>query len=368
MHLADFGWIPFFVPHFQVFAEQNFTPARVTRADGAFYQILCEQGPLSAEVSGKFRHSAAAKSDFPTVGDWVVIQILPGEDRATIHGLLPRKSRFSRQAVNPGGRGENGGKVEEQVVAANVDTVFLVNGLDGGRSFQLQRLERYLTLAWDSGASPVIVLNKADLCPEVEVYVAEAETIALGVPVHAVSAVEKQGLDDLRPYLDHGQTAVFLGPSGVGKSTLINSLLGDDQLKIGSVRDDDRRGRHTTTWSELRFAPSGGMIIDTPGMRDIQMWADEDSLKESFEDIEALAPLCRFGDCRHEREPGCAVLEAIERGELEESRLHSFRKLQREIQYLTDRQEQKGRKSAKEQWQKQIAKVSRQWKKSHHKR
>lgn len=367
MHLAAFGWTPFFTPHFQAFAEQNFTPARVTRAAGPLYQVLCEQGPLSAEVSGRFRHSAEAKSDFPTVGDWVAIQILPGQDRATIHGLLPRKSRFSRQAVNPGGRGGNSGKVEEQVVAANVDTVFLVNGLDGGRNFELPRLERYLILAWDSGASPVIVLNKADLCLEVEMRVAEAEAIALGVPVHAVSAVEEQGLDDLRTYLGQGQTAVLLGPSGVGKSTLINSLLGDDQLKIGSVRQDDRRGRHTTTWSELRFAPSGGMIIDTPGMRDIQLWADEDSLKESFEDIEELAPLCRFGDCQHEREPGCAVLEAIERGELEESRLHSFRKLQREIRFLADRQEQKGRQSAKEQWQKQIAKVSRQRKKHHYK-
>ena len=233
-----------------------------------------------------------------------------------------------------------------------MDTVFIVSGLDGGRNFNLRRIERYLTLAWNSGASPVIVLNKMDLCQDVDSYVRIVEPIAQGIPIHLVSAKERIALDALKRFLTEGKTAAFLGPSGVGKSALINALLGVERQEIREVRESDRRGRHTTTTRELIVLPGGGAVIDTPGMREIQMWGDEDDLQNTFYDIGTLAKKCRFNDCQHHTELGCAVKAAIQRGELDAARLESYRKLQGELRHLASRQEHSTRLEEREKWKK----------------
>ncbi len=330
MDLKDLGWNPFFAQHFE--AHKELVPARVACQHRDLYVVYSEAGELTAEVLGKWRHTARSPAEFPAVGDWVGVARRE-EDKATIHALLPRRSKFTRQVA--------GFRTDEQVIAANIDTLFLVNGLDG--DFNLRRLERYLTLAWDSGAAPVIVLNKADQCPEVEERVAEVEGIAFGVPIHPVSALEGQGLEALSPYLGAGRTVAVVGSSGVGKSTLTNSLLGQQRLKVTAVREDDSRGRHTTSHRELVLLAQGGLIVDTPGMRELQLWADEEDLSEGFGDVEELATRCRFGDCRHQREPGCAVRAAVNQGKLDEGRLESYFKLKREIENLSRRQEQKAR-------------------------
>jgi ribosome biogenesis GTPase len=276
------------------------------------------------------------------VGDWVAIAARPEEGAATIHAVLPRKSRFSRKAV--------GGRTEEQMLAANVDTVLLVSGLDD--DFNVRRIERYLTLAWEGGANPVIVLNKADLCEDIEGCLIKTESVAFGVPVLVVSAVDRQGLEDLRRHVGPGITSAFLGSSGVGKSSLINALLGEERQLVQAVRDDDSRGRHTTTRRELILVPDAGVVIDSPGLRELQLWIDEDSLKRSFEDVEEFVTQCRFGDCRHQSEPGCAVRAAIEDGTLDAARYRSYQKLQRELRHVARKQDQKARLLEKEKWKK----------------
>ena len=280
----------------------------------------------------------------PAVGDWVTVQIRPDGQNALIQTLLERKSGFTRKVA--------GVKTEEQVVAANVDTVFLVSGLDG--DFNVRRLERYLTTAWQSGASPVVVLNKADLCEDIDSRLVEVEEVAMGLPIHTVSAISGDSVEDLRAYLTPGKTVAFLGSSGVGKSSLINSLLGEERLDTGAVREDDSRGRHTTTSRHLIPLPEGGLVIDTPGMREMQLWADEEALEHVFEEIETLAEQCRFRDCQHIAEPGCAVLAAIEDGSLPRKRYDSYLKLRKEIRYLESRQNVAGRRQQEREWGKKI--------------
>lgn len=349
MDLSELGWDHFFDRHFRHSENDGCVPARIAREHKNMYVAYSEHGELGARVSGRLRHSARSRADFPAVGDWVVAEPRPGEAKATIHAVLPRKTVFCRKVAWV--------KTEEQVLASNIDIVFLVSALD--REFNLRRIERYLMLAWESGADPVIVLNKADLCPDVEPYVARAESIAFGVPIHTISALGCEGLDDLRQYILTGRTVALLGSSGVGKSTIINDLLGIDLLKVGAVRESDGRGRHITTGRELLLIPRGGLVIDTPGMRELQMWTDEKGLRGSFEDIEELATHCRFRDCRHQSEPGCAVKAAIDEGTLDAARLRSYVKLQREIRFLAVRKAQRARIDEKTRW-KQIAKWSRQ--------
>jgi ribosome biogenesis GTPase len=311
------------------------------------YLVCTETGEVTAQITGRLRHEASTSAEFPAVGDWVVLAPGEGEGVSRIHAVLPRRTKFSRRAPDGSGRGN-----VEQVLAANVDVAFLVSGLDGGRNFNLRRTERYLTLAWESGAEPVIVLNKVDVCEDVAARVHEIGTVAPGVPVHPVSALDGEGVAELATYLPPGKTGVFMGPSGVGKSSLINALLGEERLTIAEVRDDDREGRHTTTWRELIRLPVGGLIIDTPGMRELRLWCDEEGLKTTFEDVEALAAQCRFGDCRHQSEPGCAVQQALADGTLDAGRYASYLKLQREEARTAARRQLGARQAEKRRWKK----------------
>jgi ribosome biogenesis GTPase len=342
MDLNRLGWNSFFAQSFESYRQQGYAAGRVAVEHKHTYILYTECGELLADVAGKLRYRAVSAQDWPAVGDWVAIGVREEEKRATIHGILPRASKFSRKTA--------GAKTEEQIVAANIDTVFLVSGLDG--NFKPRRIERYLILAWESGANPVIVLNKADLCENVEERVLEVEAVAIGVPVAVLSAASNQGLDALTPYLQEGQTVALLGSSGVGKSTIANQLTGDFSKKVQPVRQKESRGRHTTTSRELILLPSGGWLIDTPGMREIQIWAKEEGLQEAFADIESLAEKCRFRDCHHEEEPGCAVQEALSEGTLDPERFFSYQNLQKELDYLSRRQDQKASLVEKERWKK----------------
>ncbi len=349
--LQDLGWSPFFEDAFQPWAEQGCAAARVSAVHQHIYRLLSEHGELLAEVTGKLRFQAQELQDFPAVGDWVAMDARPQEGRATIRAVLPRRTKFSRKVA--------GAQAEEQVIAANIDTVFLVSALD--QEFNRRRVERYLAVGWDSGAGPVVILNKADLCADLEEKLREAEGFAGGVPVHAVSALHGTGLEALGAYFQRGRTVAMLGSSGVGKSTLINRLLGEDRQKVQQVRASDDRGRHTTSVRELLPVPGGGLLVDTPGLRELQIWEAAEGLERAFGEIEELAEQCRFADCQHESEPGCAVRQAVENGALDHDRLLNFQKLQKELRYLRVRQDQRAQLEQKRKW-KSIHRTMRRFK------
>lgn len=341
MNLTELGgWSTTCDRAFAPWAEAGFEAGRVALEHRGAYRLLTPDGELSAEIAGQFRHQAEDIQTFPAVGDWVVMQRQDEGTHAVIHAVLPRQSEFVRKAA--------GGKTEGQVVAANIDTVFLVTGLDG--DFNLRRIERYLVAAWESRATPVIVLNKADACPDLDELVDQVDSIALGVPVHAVSAATGAGLEQLEPYLEPEQTVALIGSSGVGKSTLTNHFLGVPHQVTQAVRDDDSRGRHTTTGRHLLPLTSGALLIDTPGMRELQLWTTSEGLEATFADIEVLAEDCRFKDCRHQGEPGCAVEGAIAAGDLSRDRLHSYHKLQREQQWIDQRHDARAAINSKRRW------------------
>jgi ribosome biogenesis GTPase / thiamine phosphate phosphatase len=331
--LEALGWNQFFAEAFAPYEPEGLIAGRVAVQERGGVVLFTATGTLRAEVANRL----AREGGQVVAGDWVAAEQLLGEDRAIVRAVLPRRSRFARKEP---------WLTEEQVVAANVDTVFLVT--DCGRDFKPRRLERYLTAAWDSGAAPVIVLTKSDLAADVSETVAEAEAIAFAVPVHAVSSVTGEGLGELDPYLLPGRTVALLGSSGVGKSTLVNRLLGEDLLATAELRRDGR-GRHTTTHRELVHLPGGALLLDTPGMRELQLWADESALDETFADVVELARECRFSDCAHGQEPGCAVRAALGNGSLPQIRWESYSKLQRELRALAVKQDVRLRSEARKE-------------------
>jgi ribosome biogenesis GTPase len=308
----------------------------------------------SAVVSGRFRFGALAPSDYPAVGDWVMVA--NGWQPALISAVLPRRSAFVRSAADATRRSA-GNLADEQVLAANVDVAFLVTGLD--HDFNLRRLERYLAVAWSSGVRPVIVLNKADVALDLEDRLLAVESIAPAVPIVVLSALTGDHVTDLAPYLTAGQTAVVLGSSGVGKSTLVNALLGEQRQTTAAVREDDSRGRHTTTHRELFELAGGGQLIDTPGIRALEVAGADEGVDTAFDDIADLALACRFSDCRHEGEPGCAVRSALEDGRLSHDRLASHRKLEREIAHAERKGDARARAAEAKRWKSIHKAVSR---------
>ncbi|MCP4567090.1 MAG: ribosome small subunit-dependent GTPase A [FCB group bacterium] len=352
MNLNELGWHPFFESCFDQYKPDGLVPARVSCEQKGLYQVIGEGGEFRAEVTGRMMHRARSRADFPVVGDWVAVEPRINEGRATITAVLPRRSSFSRKAVLSGGNPDGGGKTDEQLLATNVDTVFLVSGLDG--DFNPRRIERYVTVAWDSGAVPVIILNKVDLCEDIDQRIEQVGEVAFGVPVHPVSATTKEGFEDFDEYLSIGRTVVFLGSSGVGKSTIINTLFGSERMKTKALREDDSRGRHTTTNRELIVLPGRGVVIDTPGMREIAAYSDEEGLGRTFGDIEVLASSCRFVDCGHNGEPGCAVQEALADGTLDTGRYNNYIKLLKEQASLTLRKDQKAYRQATREWGKKV--------------
>lgn len=327
--LEELGWSSFFAEAWRDLAAEGSVPGRVIVAHSRVLRLRGAEGEFQSEVSGRLRHRARRPEDRPAVGDWVAFSPPSGSGRALVHAVLPRRTAFVRRAA--------GDLAVQQILAANVDTVFLVMGLD--RDFNPRRIERALVLAWESGALPVVLLNKADVCDDADARRAEVETAAPGVSVLVLAAKEGTGLDALSPWLERGKTVALLGSSGVGKSTIVNRLLGEERQRTREVRSSDQRGRHTTTHRELVILPSGGLLLDTPGLREIQLWASDEALSSAFSDLEALAPGCRFRDCAHDSEPGCAVRAAVEANELSAERLASYQKLRAELRALETRED-----------------------------
>jgi ribosome biogenesis GTPase len=354
MTLEDMGWNDFFAKGLEESANRTHRPARVTGVRRGVFLVFDGSGEYQATVSGRLQHNCGAGFLHPAAGDWVTVR------ESIVTGVLPRRNALSRGASGSRGK-QASASAEEQVIAANLDTVLIVTGLD--RDYNVRRIERYLTLVYNCGCSPVVLLNKADLHPEIEVerFVEEVESAAVGVPVHVLSARSSLGLEALESYLAPGKTVALIGSSGVGKSTLVNCMSGEARQATKEVSESDGKGVHTTTSRDLIRLPGGGVIIDNPGIREIAFWNDDGGIDSVFPEIEALARGCRFSDCSHRNEPGCMVREAIRSGRLPSDRFESYLKMQRELHYLSERRHKSASRVEKERW-KEIALKTRKYK------
>jgi ribosome biogenesis GTPase len=349
VQLRELGWNSYFEEQWLSKDRTGMTPARIVEEQRQAYRVISDAGEHNAEITGHLRHAAVDRSDLPAVGDWVSVHFPSGESKALIHEVLPRRSRLSRKVA--------GDRLDEQIIVANVDTVMIVTSLNG--DLNPRRIERYMAAVWESGAQPVLVLSKSDLCTDPISQTIRIARVAPGAGVHVVCALTDQGLDELTPYFGTGSTVVLVGSSGVGKSTLINRLLQSEVQITRSVREGDDRGRHATTYRRLFPLPGGGVLIDTPGIRELQLWEGE-GLNDTFSEIQQLALRCKFTDCRHQSEPGCAILKAIEENELDTERLENYYKLQRELAHLEIRRDPAAQSERKKLWKKRAMAYRRQ--------
>ncbi len=346
MHtLEDLGWGPFFDQHIDTI--EGLIRGRVAEEQRGAYVLLCEHGALDATVTGRMMHQADAREDYPAVGDWVLARMVPGEVKAVIHRVLPRRTKLSRKTA--------GTQIAEQIIVANVDVVFVVSALD--RDLNARRIERYLSVIWESGARPVVVLNKADLAEDRQSLVREVERSVVGSDVIVTSAATAEGIDDVRRHIERGKTAAFVGSSGVGKSSLVNCLLGRAEQSVNELNAYGK-GSHTTTSREMLFVPGGGLIVDTPGLRELALWDAEQGLSQAFADVESFFSGCAFNDCSHVSEPGCAVQGALRAGRLDHERWDSYRKLERERVFIESKRDVNLRSAEREKWKK-IARQNR---------
>jgi ribosome biogenesis GTPase len=338
--LLQMGWTVHFLSQLEQLPEQNFSPARVVGVRKNSFRVSDGKRECLATLAGRLQYDSEGL--YPVTGDWVLMT------DSVISRVLVRKNALSRGASGTRNK-QNAQPQKEQVIAANLDTVFIVCGLD--RDFNPRRIERYLTLVYNCGLNPVIALTKADLHQDPEYFVGEVEALALGVPIHLVSALDDAGLTALEPYLSPGRTTTMVGSSGAGKSTLVNRLYGETVQLTGSISSQVGKGRHTTTTRDLIMMPQGGMVIDNPGIREIAFWEVDSGIESTFPEIEKLGLECRFADCSHTHEPGCRVRQAVEQGEIPRSRLENYLKMKRELEYLAHRQNKSADRVEKERWQ-----------------
>jgi len=352
MNLEKWGFSSYFKDKTDILVEKGLSIGRIVKESRHLYEIETEQGRVSGKVSGHFLYTALNKVDYPTIGDWVAVKI--DHDKAVIEKVIDRRSYFSRKKA--------GNDIEEQVIVANIDYIFLVFALEGGRNYSEGAVERFLTRAWDSGASPIIVLNKSDLCKNSDEFIYKTQLIAAGTPILLTSVLDGSGISELREYLKPGKTIGFTGFSGVGKSALINALCGSDIMTTGNIRESDKKGKHTTTHKELILLDDGSILIDSPGLKELQLWGDESSLDSTFDDITNLTKLCKFSNCSHNGEPGCMIKLSLDSGELDLDRYNRYLKMKKELQFLERKTSIKARLDEKKKW-KDISKFARTLKK-----
>ncbi len=347
--LNSFGWNSFFQDQFIPFKKEGFIPCRISVENKQRYLLLSEFGEIPGEITGKLLYSSDQIADLPKVGDWVAAVYFEDERKAIIHHVLKRKTKLSRKSADK--------KIEEQVIAANIDIIFIVQSLDN--NFNLRRLDRYLKIAIDSKAVPFIILNKTDLAEDLNFFKQQIDNHLNEIKTIYTNTINQKGIEEIKEIVKVGMTSVFIGSSGVGKSSIINCLLGNEVLKTNSISESVNKGKHTTTKRELVMIPGGGMIIDTPGMRELQLW-NEGNLENSFTEIYEFAEQCKFKDCSHTVEKDCAVLEAVENGKLSQNRLISFRKFMKELDYLESKQDKNAFLLKKEK-EKQLGKMIKKY-------